>query len=137
MLLSCYIWCVCFIRLCWFSVSLFHFIYDIRVSYLNRCLTTNSMFFLSAAVFKLCFKDSCTSRCSSVCESGGGGSGLSSRKRPTWSTQADDHAWWYMRWVFLCDDFILFWNVIQSLGVARTHEMMEKRCYNVFLIHFK
>jgi hypothetical protein len=42
-----------------------------------------------------------------------------------------------MRWVCVCDDLILFWNVIQSLGVARTHEMMEKRDYNVFLIHFK
>jgi hypothetical protein len=38
---------------------------------------------------------------------------------------------------FLCDDFSLFWNVIQSLGVGRTHEMMEKRSYNVCLIHFK
>jgi hypothetical protein len=51
--------------------------------------------------------------------------------------QADDHAWWYMRWVCVCDDFILFQNVIQSRGVVRTHEMMEKRGYNVFLIHFK
>jgi hypothetical protein len=50
---------------------------------------------------------------------------------------SDDHAWWYMRCVCVRDDFVLFRNVIQSLRVARTRQMMEKRGYNVFLIHFK
>jgi hypothetical protein len=61
----------------------FHLWYS--VSYLSCCLTTNSMFFLSAAVFKLCSKDSYNSQCPWVCESGG--SGLSARKRLTWSTE--------------------------------------------------
>jgi hypothetical protein len=42
-----------------------------------------------------------------------------------------------MRWVCVCDDFVLFRNIIQSPGVARTHKMMEKRGYNVFLTHLK
>jgi hypothetical protein len=103
--LSCYRWRVCFVRLRWFCVALFHFIYEIRFSYLSCCLNTNSMFFLSAAVFKLCSKDTCTSRCSWVCENyGGGGGALSASKRPTWSAkQMIMHGgiWWY----WLCHYF--------------------------------
>jgi hypothetical protein len=70
-----------------------------------------------------------------VCENGGGGSGLSARKRATWSTMQMIMHGGIWGGFFLRDDFILFWNVIQSLGFARIHEMMEKRGYNVFLIH--
>jgi hypothetical protein len=87
MFLSSYRWCVCFVRLCWFCVAMFHFIYGIRFSYLSCYLTNNNMFFLSGSVFILCSKVSRTSWCSWVCENVGSGGGQSARNRPTWSTK--------------------------------------------------
>jgi hypothetical protein len=126
----------CFVHLCWFCVALFHFIY-IRVSYLSCCLTTNSMFFLSAAVFKLFSKDSCTSQCLVMCEGGGvGGCGLSARKRPTWSTkQMIMHGG-------IWGGFDLWWLHVVLECYTELESCQDplddgEEGYNVFFIYFK